>query len=227
MWIFPRDRRLSTPAGTRNHRRIELGAEEMEGRRLLSGSGALIVLSGSTVEVVGTNLGDTGLVTQKNGSVEVQVSNSQGSDDVLFPASAVSAIDYFGGSGSNTFTNATSLTGYLFGGSGNNVLNGGSGMDYLFASSGGQNVLDAGSGSEYLFAFGSGTNSLNGGSGYDTIYTFSGVNHVVGGTGSSFIIAVGGQNTIDGGPGNSIIYSFSSNDVIVPNKNETVVHIGY
>ena len=222
-----RDRASNAGRRTRDIRRFEPGVEGMEGRRLLTGSGATIVLVGSTVEVVGTNLGDTGVVKFQRGGVDVQVSNSQGSDDDLFPASEVGSVTYYGGSGSNTFTNATSLTGFLYGGSGNNVLDGGSGMDFLYATSGGSNVLNAGSGSEFLEVFGTGTNTLNGGSGYDTMFTFSGANTIVGGSGSNFIIAFGGQNSIDGGTGYSVVYSFSNTDVIVPRPNETIVHIGY
>ena len=43
----------------RGVRRFEVGVEEMEGRRLLTGSGVTVVLSGTMLEIVGTNLGDT------------------------------------------------------------------------------------------------------------------------------------------------------------------------
>jgi Ca2+-binding RTX toxin-like protein len=227
MWLFQRDRRSDVGPRVRGIRRFEAGVEGMEGRLLLTGSGAVIILSGTTIEVIGSNYGDTGVVSLQNGSVDVNVSNSHGSDNVLFPASQVDSIDYFGGSGDNSFTNATSLTGFLCGGSGNNILNGGSGSDFLLASSSGTNILNAGSGVETLEAAGSGTNILKGGSGYDTMYAFSGNNQIVGGSGSTYIIAIGGQNSIDGGTGNSIVYSFSSTDAIVPRAGETIVHIGY
>lgn len=227
MLLFERDRGSDARRRTRGVGRFEAGVEGMEERRLLTGSGATILLSGTTIEVFGSNNGDTGVVAMKNGAVDVSVSSSQGSDDVQFPASEVGAIEYFGGSGNNNFTNATSLTGYLYGGSGNNVLTGGSGVDYLFATSCGTNVLNAGSGVENLEAFGAGTNILNGGSGEDTMFTFAGNNTIVGGSGSSFIVALGGQNQINGGPGYSTVYSFSSTDVIVPNDRETVFQIGY
>jgi Ca2+-binding RTX toxin-like protein len=227
MLLFERDRHSGDRRRTSGRRQFVAAVEGMEDRKLLTGSGAAIVLTGTTLEVFGTNLGDTGSVGLNNGSVEVQLSNSAGSDDVSFPTSQVGLIEFFGGSGNNTFSNNTPLTGYLFGGSGDNVLNGGSGSDFLFATSGGTNFLNAGSGSEVLEAVGPGTNTLNGGSGYDTMITFAGNNHVIGGTGSSFIVALGGQNTIDGGPGNSFVYSFSSTDVIHPTQGTTVIHIGY
>jgi len=227
MLYFERDRGTSAGRRCRSPRRFEAGVEGMEGRRMLTASGAAIVLAGSTVEVFGTDLGDTGMVTSRDGSVEIRLTNSQGYDDVLFPASQVSAIEFFGGSGKNTFTNATPLTGYLYGGSGDNVLTGGSGMDFLIATSTGTNVLNAGSGSEILEALGGGSNTRNGGSGSDTMISFAGNNHIVGGTGSSFIISFGGRNVIEGGHGSSTVYSFSSTDVIVPNDRETVIHIGY
>ena len=227
MLVIERDRGSDAKRRARGARRFEAHVEGMEDRRLLSGSGALIFLSGTTIEVYGSNNGDTGLVAMKGGSVDVKVSNAQGSDEVLFPASQVTSIEYFGGGGHNNLTNNTSLTGYLYGGSGDNVLTGGSGSDYLIASSGGTNVFNAGSGMEVLEALGSGTNILIGGSGYDTMITFSGNNHVVGGSGSDFIVALGGQNTIDGGSGSLIVYSFSSTDVIHPNQGTTVIPIGY
>ncbi len=216
-----------SPSGNGGRRRFVAVVERVEDRKLLTGSGASIVLSGTTLEVFGTNLGDTGSVGLTNGSVEVRLSNSTGNDDVFFPASQVGLIEYFGGGGKNTFSNNTSLTSYLFGGSGDNVLTGGSGTDYLIASGGGTNVLNAGSGNEVLETFGTGNTTLNGGSGSDTMITFAGTNHVVGGTGSSFIVALGGQNTIDGGPGTAYVYSFSSTDVIHPTQGTTVIHIGY
>ena len=227
MMLFERKRCSDGKRRPRVARRFEAGVEGLEGRRVLNGSGALIFLSGTTIEVYGSNNGDTGVVAMKNGAVDVSVSNARGRDDVQFSASQVGAIEYFGGNGNNNFTNDTPLTGYLYGGSGNNVLTGGSGSDYLFATSSGTNVLDAGAGSEVLEAFGAGNNTLNGGSGYDTMITFAGNNHVVGGSGSDFIVALGGQNTIDGGPGYSIVYSFSSTDVVRPTNGTTVIHIGY
>ena len=75
---------------------------------MLTGSGASIALSNGMIEILGTNLGDTGSVSIQNGSVQIRVSNSRGSDDVAFPLSQVASIFYQGGSGNSTFTNATS-----------------------------------------------------------------------------------------------------------------------
>src|SRR3954469_11577260 len=116
MLHFERVRRSGVGGRTSGRRRFVAAVEGMEGRQLMTGSGATIFLSGTTLVVGGTNLGDTGSVILNNGSVEVQLSNSAGSDDVFFPASQVGAIDYFGGSGKNTFSNETSVTGYLYGG---------------------------------------------------------------------------------------------------------------
>ncbi len=227
MLLWKRGRGSKTNRRRRGVRRFEAGVEGMEGRLLLTGSGATIVLSGTTIEVFGSNNGDTGVVAMKNGAVDVSISNAQGSDDVQFPASQVGAIEYFGGSGSNHFTNATSLTGYLYGGSGNNVLAGGSGVDYLFATSNGTNVLDAGSGFEMLETYGDGTNTLNGGSGYTTVLALGGDNRIVGGSGYEFILTYGGQNLIDAGSGYATVYSFSSTDVINSNQDMAVYKIGY
>ncbi len=222
------DRRCSRRERTRGHRGFHSCVERLEGRSMLTGgAGATIVLSNGKIEILGTNLGDTGSVSVQNGSVLVKISNSQGSQNVAFPLSQVSSIYYQGGTGNNVFTNATSLAGYLYGGSGNNVLNGGSGLDYLVATGNGTEVLNAGSGTEILESFGDGTNTLNGGSGYDTLIVYAGHNRVIGGTGSTCILAYGGQNYIDGGPGGSVVYSFSATDVIVPEAHETVHHIGY
>ncbi len=150
MLLFHRDRRSGVGRRTSSRRQFVAALEGMEGRQLMTGSGALIFLSGTTLEVIGTSLGDTGSVGLNKGSVEVQVSNSAGSDDIFFPASQVGEIDYFGGTGSNTFANNTPITGYLFGGPGDNVLTGGSGQDFLIANGGGTNVLNAGTGSEVL-----------------------------------------------------------------------------
>ena len=223
MLLFERDRGSDAKRRDRGARRFEAGVEGMEGRRMLTGSGATIILSGTTIEVFGSNNGDTGVVAMKHGAVDVSVSNSQGSDDVQFPASEVGAIEYFGGGGNNNFTNATSLTGYLYGGSGDNVLTGGSGVDYLFATSGGTNVLNAGSGFETLQAFGGGTNILNGGSGDDTMFTFAGNDRITGGSGSNLILTFGGQNVVDGGSGDSTVIDFTGEDVIIPNDRETVI----
>ncbi len=225
MFFFERDRGSDAKRRPRGVRRFEAGVEGMEDRRLLTGSGATILLSGTTIEVFGSNNGDTGVVAMKNGAVDVSVVNSQGSDDVQFAASQVGAIDYFGGSGNNHFTNDTSLTGYLYGGSGNNVLTGGSGQDFLFATGSGTNVLNAGSGVETLEAFGGGTNILNGGSGSDSMLVFAGNNQITGGSGSNFILTFGGQNVVNGGPGYSTVISFSSTDVIIPNSRETVIDL--
>jgi hypothetical protein len=222
MLLFERDRGSNANRRARGVRRFEAGVEAMEGRRLLTGSGALIFLSGTTVEIYGSNNGDAGVVSMKNGSVDVSVSNAQGSDDVQFPASQVTSIQYFGGSGSNNFANDTSLTGYLYGGSGNNVLTGGSGSDYLFATSGGTNVLNAGSGFEVIEALGPGNNTLNGGSGFTEELAIAGNNQLVGGAGNTSILAFGGQNVIDGGAGYTTVYSFSSTDMINANARTTV-----
>lgn len=224
MWLFQRDRRRHPGRPAKGVRRFEAGLEEMEGRRVLNGSGATIALVGSTIEVIGTNLGDTGSVTMQNGMVEVKMSNSQGSDDDLFPASGVVAIEYIGGSGNNTFANDTPLTGLLFGGSGNNVLTGGSGFDYLFAEGSGTNVLNAGSGTEMIEALG-GNNTLNAGTGNTTIFAFAGDNHVVGGSGTMSVITLGGQNVIDGGTGASTVFSFVSTDEIHQNAEMTVYYL--
>jgi Ca2+-binding RTX toxin-like protein len=227
MLLLERDRCSGVGRRPRGIRRFEAVVEGMEGRRLMTGSGAAIFLSGATVEVIGTNLGDTGGVSLRDGSVEVKVSNAQGSDDVLFPASQVGSIQYFGGGGKNSFTNATSLTGYLYGGSGDNTLTGGSGLDFLYATSSGTNVLNAGSGFEILEALSSGNNTLNGGSGYDTMISFAGNAHIVVGSGYDLILAYGGHNIIEGGPGYATVYSFSTTDVINPNDRVTVYHFGY
>ena len=226
MMLFERKRCSDGKRRPRDVRRFEAGVEGLEGRRVLNGSGALIFLSGTTIEVYGSNNGDTGVVAMKNGAVDVSVSNARGRDDVQFSASQVGAIEYFGGNGNNNFTNDTSLTGYLYGGSGNNVLTGGSGLDYLIASSGGTNVLNAGAGFEVFEVVGNGANTLNGGSGYDTMIAYSGNNHLVGGTGYDVILAFGGQNTIDGGPGYATVYSFSSTDIINQNDRMNVYHFG-
>lgn len=212
--------------GRRASRGFQAAVEAMEGRRLLTGSGASIVLAGSTIEVTGTNLGDTGVVSMANGSVEVRVANAKGSDDVFFPASQVGSIEYFGGSGKNSFTNATSLTGHLNGGSGDNTLTGGSGIDFLVSTGGGANVLNAGSGFEVLEAMGTGTNTLNGGSGFDEMLAFAGHNQFNGGSGYDFMIAVGGENVINAGSGYATVYSFSSTDVVHSNSGMTVYRFG-
>ena len=201
--------------------RFQAGVQNLEGRSLLT-SGATILLSNGTLEVFGTNLGDTGSFSVQNNMVNVQISNAQGSDDVAFPAGEVSSVLYMGGSGNNTFANNTSLTGFLYGGSGSNTLTGGSGIDFLVASGSGTNVLNAGSGSEYLEAFGPGHNILNGSSGADTLIAFNGINTLTGGTGTTTVETFGGTNLIDGGPGNSTILSFDGSDVIIPEPNEVV-----
>jgi Ca2+-binding RTX toxin-like protein len=227
MRLIQRDRPQGSGRADRGLRRFEAGVEEMEGRLALSGPGATIALQGSAIEVIGSDLGDTGLVTLQNGTVDVKVSNSQGSEDDQFPASEVGSIVYLGGAGNNTFTNDTPLTGYLYGGSGNNTLTGGSGTDYLVATSGGVNVLNAGSGFEVLEAVGDGTNTLNGGSGYDEMLAFAGNNQFNDGSGYDFIIADGGQNVINAGTGSATVYSFSSTDVINANGQMTVDRYGY
>jgi RTX calcium-binding nonapeptide repeat (4 copies) len=227
MRLFQHDRHQDVGQRARGIRRFAAGVEGLEGRRLLNGSGATILLTGSTIEIIGTNLGDTGRVTIQNGAVDVKISNSQGSDDDQFPVAQVGSIVYLGGSGNNTFTNDTPLNADLYGGAGNNTLTGGSGVDLLVATSGGVNVLNAGSGFEVLEATGTGTNTLNGGSGYDEMLAFAGNNQFNDGSGYDFIIAVGGQNVINAGTGYATVYSFSSTDVINANGQMTVYHFGY
>jgi Ca2+-binding RTX toxin-like protein len=228
MAIFGRNRRGSAVGRQRRGRAFRAGVEALEGKALLTGSGATIVLAGGIIEVLGTNLGDTGSVNlQSDGRYHVHMANTQGSDDVAFPASQVSAVYYVGGAGNNSFTNATSLTGYLYGGSGSNVLTGGSGVDYLVAWGSGTQVLNAGSGYEVLEAVGPGTATLNGGSGTDVFYATAGVNTIHGGSGVNSIISYGGRNTIDGGTGYSYVYSYVSTDVITSRPTQVVYHLGY
>ncbi len=204
------------------------GVETLEGRAVLSASGANIFLSYGMVGVVGTNLGDTGSVSLQGNLVHVKVSNAQGSDDVAFPAADVNSVYFKGGSGSNTFSNDTSLTGYLYGGSGNNVLNAGAGTDYLIARGQGTEVLNAGSGSAVLQATGTGTHYLNGGTGSTTMIVTAGTNYLQGGSGTNTIATYGGQNTINGGSGDTYVFSFVSTDVITPaSGRQSVYRIGY
>jgi Ca2+-binding RTX toxin-like protein len=228
MRLFQRLRQRHAGKPAQSLRKFEARVEQMEGRVVLTGgSGATIALQGSMIEILGTNLGDTGSVSLVHGSYEVKVSNSQGSDDDLFPASGVSSVEFVGGSGTNTFANATSLMGYLYGGSGSNTFTGGSGMDVLVASGSGLNVLNAGSGDEILIASGGGTNILNGGAGFDEMVSEAGSNTFNAGSGPSLIIAAGGQNVVNAGSGYATVYSFSSTDQINPNANTTVIKIGY
>jgi Ca2+-binding RTX toxin-like protein len=227
MRLFQRDRRQQTRRPARTIRRFEAQVEGMEARMVLDGSGATIALVDSMIQINGSNLGDTGLVTLQGSSVDVKLSNSQGRADVQFPVSEVGGIEYFGGSGTNTFTNDTPLTAYLYGGSGNNTLTGGSGFDILVATGGGVNVLDAGSGFEILEALGDGTDTLNAGSGYDELLAYAGTNQINAGAGYDIIVSVGGQNVINAGAGSSTVYSFCSTDVIHENDQMTVYQFGY
>jgi len=198
------------------------GPEPLEGRALLTGSGATIVLVGSLIEVIGTDHGDNGSVSLQGNAYHVKLANSQGSDDVAFPAGQVSAVYYQGGRGANTFANATALTGYLIGGPGDNTLTGGSGVDYLMASGTGSDRLNAGPGTEYLTAYGSGTNVLTGGGGTDQMSVSAGANTINAGSGSDTVITFGGQNTVTGGTGATTLYSLDPADTVTPSSHVTV-----
>ena len=119
-WSSIKEKVSHVPSGTRRSRGRgkSTGFPAVRGRgrgdggaALLTGSGATILLTGSTIEVLGLQPR-----RHRAGHHEGRLGRGpglelQGSDDVLFPASAVGSIAYFGGCGSNSFTNATSFTG--------------------------------------------------------------------------------------------------------------------
>ena len=85
MFLLRTDRRYGRRETARGRRDFHSCVEPLEGRSMLTGSGATIALSNGMIEILGTNLGDTGSVSIQNGSVQIRVSNSRGSDDVAFP----------------------------------------------------------------------------------------------------------------------------------------------
>ncbi len=83
-------------------------------------------------------------------------------------ASNVVAIEFRGGNGNDSFTNATTLPSSLYGNGGYNVLTGGSARDYLYGGNS-DDTLNGGGGNDYLYGNG-GNDRLTGEAGDDSMF---------------------------------------------------------
>ncbi len=148
----------------RSHRskpqRPAMGVEGLERRELLTGGS--VVGSGATVYVIpapsGPNITTVSYQSQ-NGTSMVNVNLNGTNYD--FNASNFTSLEYLGyiATGSQIFSDSTSLQVTAFGGSGSNLFEGGSGED-IFIGGTGSNTFDAGTGFDILES-GFGSNTFN------------------------------------------------------------------
>jgi hypothetical protein len=161
-----------------------------------SHSGASMLVAGGLATLTGSNNGDTITASPLGaGSVEVTVSNSQGTDAFVVPAGDV--LEVIAGAGANTLdATADPQTLIFVGGSGGNRASGGGGFNF-FASTG------------------SGDNTFNGGSFYNVFIGASSGSTVMNGSGVfSSASLCNGTNTFNAGSP-SVVYTYGdSHDTI-------------
>ena len=185
--------------------------QSLEKRNLLAG----ISLSGSTLQIFGTDGADTSVVSQSGSTIVATLTNF---DSRSYPTSSVTSIVFVGSNGNDRFTNGTSVRSSAFGGTGDDLLIGGSGNDFLNGNSG-RDDLRGGAGDDTLLGGGGGIGSeqLNGNAGNDSIF---------GGTGANTVNDTQGNNLIFGGPLADTIVTGNGNDQVYPGPGDDVVNAG-
>lgn len=185
--------------------------QSLEPRKLLAG----ISLSGTELQIFGTDSPETAVVSQSGSNITASLTNFANQS---FPASAVQSIVFVGLGGDDSFTNNTSIGSSVFGGAGNDRLVGGSGIDFLNGGSG-RDHLQGRNGNDTLVGSigGSGVEEFDGGNGNDNIF---------GGTGVNTISDTAGNNLIFGGPVQDTITTGNGNDQVYPGSGDDVVNVG-
>ena len=85
MFNFGRGRRSGGEVHHTGRVRFVANVEAIEGRTLLTATGATILLSNGVIEVLGTNLGDTGSVTLQGGRITSRSRTRGGATTSRFP----------------------------------------------------------------------------------------------------------------------------------------------
>jgi Ca2+-binding RTX toxin-like protein len=208
--------------------------QTLEGRALLAASIVYdpiaedIIITGSNaadVVVVEQDDGNPALgdemvvVTVQDGSLGVEISLSVpryevvvGLDGLWSYQDNVDMIRFSGGSGSDRFTNGTSIRCSAYGGTGDDILIGGSDNDSLHGEDG-NDRLSGGDGIDYLYGDG-GNDRLHGDAGNDVIFANSGNDSLYGGDGNDRLVGHEGDDYIVGGGGNDDLYGLDGDDVL-------------
>jgi Ca2+-binding RTX toxin-like protein len=208
--------------------------ETLEGRALLAASIVYdpiaedIIITGSNVAdivVVEQDDGNPALgdemvvVTVQDGSLGAEISLSVpryevvvGLDGLWSYQDNVDMIRFSGGSGSDRFTNETSIRCSAYGGTGDDILIGGSDNDSLHGEDG-NDRLSGGDGIDYLYGHG-GDDRLYGDAGNDVIFANSGNDSLYGGDGNDRLVGHEGDDYIVGGGGNDDLYGLDGDDVL-------------
>jgi Ca2+-binding RTX toxin-like protein len=157
------------------------------------------------------------VVTVQDGSLGVAISLSVpryevvvGLDGLWSYQDNVDMIRFSGGSGSDRFTNGTSIRCSAYGGTGDDILIGGSNHDSLHGEDG-NDRLSGGDGIDYLYGDG-GNDRLHGDAGNDVIFANSGNDSLYGGDGNDRLVGHEGDDYIVGGSGNDNLYGLDGFD---------------
>jgi Ca2+-binding RTX toxin-like protein len=160
-------------------RRLTPLVDGLEARNLLTAGS--VVQSGALVTIAPASTGqNVATVSYVSVSGQQKVDVNLNGTNYYFAPAGVAAVYYLGSctSGSQTFTNETSIHSVAFGGSGTNLFEGGSGSDE--------------------FVGGSGSNTFIAGTGFDVLMGGGGVNvFVENQAGSGAITEIGTANTVE------------------------------
>jgi hypothetical protein len=186
-----------------------VGLEALEERALLSGA-SVTLLNGGLLNVVGaSNQANTAVISSPDANtVQVQLDGQT----YTFASSAVSQINYTGGSRGDQVTNLTTVGGYLALGNGDNVVNSKAGGEFIVVGNGKNFVQD--------FAAG---NTIVAGNGQDNIYGGPSDN-IIAGSGRDIIYDILGADQISVAPhqGRDYIFSNATSTVTGSQANDNV-----
>lgn len=211
-----------SPRGSTAEQHRNLWLESLEARQVLSGIGSCSIdfdpLS-QMVAIWGSQSNDTATVTIKSGQVDVAF--TCGSTSLSKRFAAASHIEFWGGDGTNKFTNKTTIPSSAYGGTGADTFYGGSASDYLWGGPGadvlkgyaGDDELEGAEGNDKLYG-GAGDDNLYGGAGKDYVYGEDGNDYLDGGwtAESDYLYGHAGNDRLYGGPGGDRLYGGSGND---------------
>jgi Ca2+-binding RTX toxin-like protein len=158
--------------------------EEMEQRRLLSGTVTAIVLTGGMLNVSGSTGDDVIAVSTKDSGSTIAVYS--GTAQIAgFPASSINGIVVNGNDGNDTVTTTPPKPTTVNGGDGNDTITGSAGNDTIKGDAGNDSLTGA-LGNDDIEG-GTGDDILDGSAGNDTVQGFQGADLLSGGTGTDTV----------------------------------------
>ena len=180
------------------------GYSVLEGRRLLAVSASL---SGGTLSIYGDSGANQIVIGQSGDSLIVA-----GDLDRQYDISDVSAIEFFGAAGNDSFENTLDIDTLAVGHDGHDTLITSGGTDRLFGGEGNDTLVSTG-GNDRLVG-NNGDDTLAGGAGDDALYGLNGNDELDGEAGDDVLVAGVGDDTVYGGAGDDLAYGHLGNDRI-------------